>query len=72
VRDVAGDDVEHAAAGVVREVTALSGAEVIEHDDAMAAADQAIDGVGANESSTAGNYRKHTANYTSPVLGSRS
>jgi hypothetical protein len=56
---------------VLRQVCSLTGAEVIEHDDAVAGTEQPIDGVRADESSAARNDRKHAANYTWLVLGSR-
>jgi hypothetical protein len=52
VRDVARGNVEPRVAGVLREVRALAGAKVAEHDDVMAKGDQTIDGVPADEPHT--------------------
>ena len=62
VRDVAGHDLERGLApskrarAPAREVRALAGAKVVEHDDAMARRDQRVDGVRADETGAAGDH----------------
>jgi hypothetical protein len=59
MRDIASDDIEPIAPGVLRQIRALAGPEVIQDDDVMAGRDQAVDGVRADEPGAAGNNREH-------------
>ena len=74
VRDVALDEMEPIRARVLRDIRALAGAEVVEHDDAVTARDQRVDRVRSDETTTAGDDREgsmsHARTLPSAVLRS--